>query len=124
VSPRSEEFLGSAVARLATAQAALSLDPASSVSLAYYAVIYAARGALSERDSYAKTHRGTWHLFREKFVNTGLFDPELAGAAASLQRQREEADYDAARPSEDEAAAALDTAERFVAAVQALLTDD
>ena len=123
MSPRSEEYLDSAVARLATAQAALSLDPASTVSLAYYAAIYAARGALSERDRYAKTHRGTWHLFREEFVRTGPFDPKLAGAAASLQRQREEADYDAVRPSEHEAAAAVQTAERFVAAVQAMLAN-
>lgn len=51
------------------------------------------------------------------------FDRKLAGAAASLQRQREAADYDAARPSESDAAAALDIAERFVGAVQAMLTD-
>jgi uncharacterized protein (UPF0332 family) len=123
VSPRSEEYLDSAVARLATAQAALSLDPASTVSLAYYAAIYAARGALSERDRYAKTHKGTWHLFSEEFVTAGPFDRKLAGAAASLQRQREAADYDAARLSESDAAAALDIAERFVGAVQAMLTD-
>jgi uncharacterized protein (UPF0332 family) len=33
------------------------------VSAAYYAMLYAARAALSERDEYARTHRGAWHLF-------------------------------------------------------------
>lgn len=122
MSPRSEEFLASAAARLAAARVALALDPASTVSLAYYAAIYAARGALSERDRYAKTHGGTWHLFSEEFVKAGPFDARLARAAASLQEQRERADYDAVRPSEEEAAAALETAERFVEAVRAMVT--
>lgn len=40
--------------RLASARLALDAD-------------YAARAALSEDDRYAKTHSGTWSLFREVF---------------------------------------------------------
>ncbi len=82
-----------AVARVITARAALALDSASAVSLAYYAEI------------------------------NGLFDPQHASAAAAVQKQREAADYEAVRPSEHEAAAAVQTAERFVAAVQAMLAN-
>ena len=46
----------------------------SAVSLAYYAMLYAARAALSEEDAYAKTHVGTWGLFRETFVVPGAFE--------------------------------------------------
>jgi len=40
-----------------------------------------------------------------------------------VQKQREAADYEAVRPSEHEATAAVQTAERFVAAVRAMLAD-
>lgn len=113
--------MDTAVARLALARVGLAADPAGALSAAYYAALNAARAALSERDRYARTHGGTWHLFRDEFVSTGAFDAQLAAAAAALQKQREAADYEAARPSEGDAAAALETAERFVGAVQAML---
>lgn len=121
MSPRSEEFMTSAVARLRTARGAGSADPAGAVSAAYYAALYAARAALSERDHYAKTHAGTWHLFREHFVLSGEFDADLYRAAARMQQRREAADYDAATLPEAEAAALIAVAERFVAAIGDLL---
>jgi uncharacterized protein (UPF0332 family) len=36
---------------------------ATAVSTAYYAMLYAARAALSERDVNARTHAGTWQCF-------------------------------------------------------------
>jgi uncharacterized protein (UPF0332 family) len=113
--------MASARARLASARAALDVDPASTISLAYYAMLYAARAALSERDEYAKTHSGTWHLFHDAFVAPGAFDEELHGLAAGRQRLREAADYDAATPSSGDARAIVRDAERFVAAVEAML---
>jgi hypothetical protein len=59
------------------------------VSTAYYAMLYAARAALSERDEYARTHGGTWHLFHERYVTTGAFDQDLhslAGAPSAPAR--------------------------------------
>ncbi len=58
MSPRSEEFLVAARRRLEIAAAALPREPAIAVSLAYYAMLYAARALLSEQDAYAKTHPG------------------------------------------------------------------
>lgn len=66
MSPRSEEFMVQARERAVAAQELLAaghLEPA--VSVAYYAMLNAARAALSEDDQHSRTHRGTWHLFRE-----------------------------------------------------------
>jgi uncharacterized protein (UPF0332 family) len=48
------------------------------VSDAYYAILYAARAALSERDRNAKTHRGIWAIVSEEFVASRDIDAELA----------------------------------------------
>jgi uncharacterized protein (UPF0332 family) len=47
------------------------------VSTAYYSMLYAARAALSEQQEHARTHRGTWNLFRTRYVVTDAFDAEL-----------------------------------------------
>jgi uncharacterized protein (UPF0332 family) len=122
VSPRSEEFL--AEARKALREAELLVAEgmtAGSVSRAYYAMLYAARAALSEKDRYAKTHRGTWALFRELFVEPREFDEELFAQAQRAQRIREEADYDAAGASQQDAEAMVEQASRFVEATAAML---
>jgi len=90
-------------------------------SAAYYAMLYAARAALSERDLYAKTHSGVWSAFGAEFVASGSFTPELAQVAARAQRIRELGDYEAKPPSGAEAAALVEDAERFVDAVLGLL---
>jgi uncharacterized protein (UPF0332 family) len=94
------------------------------VSDAYYAILYAARAALSERDQSARTHRGTWSLFHAEFVASGAVDPELAREARATQESREGADYAAARVSAEEAARIVDVAGRFVAVVDALIGRD
>jgi uncharacterized protein (UPF0332 family) len=91
------------------------------VSDAYYAILYAARAALSERDRSAKTHRGTWNLFWQEFVTTGSFDPGLAREARATQEPREGVDYAAARVSPEEAERIVGVADRFVAAVATLI---
>jgi uncharacterized protein (UPF0332 family) len=113
--------MASAKVRLELARSAPEVDPAGAISAAYYAMLYAARAALSEQDQYAKTHGGTWHLFHDAFVAPGMFDEELYGLAAGRQRLREAADYDAATPSPEDARAIVRDAERFVAAVEAML---
>ena len=123
MSPRSAEFFDAAMRRLDAARRALDGDPATALSAAYYAMLYAARAALSERDTYAKTHSGTWHEFRQTFVETGQFDAELAAEAQRLQREREDADYEAWAAPKEEAQRVIELANAFVAAVQQLLTD-
>jgi uncharacterized protein (UPF0332 family) len=122
VSPRSEEFARLARERLAAARHSIDAgDFSVSVSVAYYAMLYAARAALSEEDQNAKTHSGTWNLFRSTFVESGRFNRELADQASEAQRAREGADYDARAVSADEGEAVVALAERFVAAVAELV---
>jgi uncharacterized protein (UPF0332 family) len=87
------------------------------VSTAYYAMLYAARAALSERDRHARSHAGTWALFREEFVVTGEFEADLAQAAQRAQARREASDYAAESFEFAEGQQIVATAERFVAAV-------
>lgn len=87
------------------------------VSTAYYAMLYAARAALSERDRHARSHAGTWALFREEFVLTGEFEAELAQAAQRAQARREASDYAAESFERSEGEQVVAAAERFVAAI-------
>jgi uncharacterized protein (UPF0332 family) len=122
MSPRSEELIKVARIRLAEARAASQSDlNSSAVNAAYYAMLYAARAALSEEDVHAKTHKGTWALFRERFVAEGRFDSGLLTQARQVQRTREAADYDAKLPTPEDAETTVDLAERFVRAVEAML---
>jgi uncharacterized protein (UPF0332 family) len=120
VSPRSDEFLQAARRRLAAAEVAVNEDPSTALSAAYYAMLYGARAALSERDSSAKTHRGTWHEFRSAFVEDGAIDAALAAEVQKIQPEREQADYDAWSAPAEEARRAIDLADRFLTAIEAL----
>ena len=122
MSPRSEEFLDQARDRAATAREILAsghLEAA--VSTAYYAMLYAARAALSESDEYARTHGGTWHLFHERYVTTGAFDQHLHAMAHGAQRTREEGDYEAITPDRGEAERLVAGAADYIAAVEGML---
>jgi uncharacterized protein (UPF0332 family) len=122
MSPRSEEFMASAHEWLASARHALQAGFTSpATSAAYFAMLYAARAALSEKDLNAKTHRGIWNLFRETFVETARFDAELHRDARKTQPVREATDYDAAKVTAEEARRVVELADRFVAAVDGLL---
>lgn len=124
MSPRSEEYLEQARDRLADAQKILNVaHPAVIVSAAYYAMLNAARAALSERGEHAKTHGGTWTLFSKIFVATGEFDRELSTLARQAKEVRERGDYEAAPPDAKEAAKYVDAAAGFLAAIDELFPD-
>ncbi len=91
------------------------------VSTAYYAALSAARAALSEEDRHARTHDGTWKLFRETFVLTGRFDQDLYAAANRAQGDREKADYKPLRYTPEEARTIFAGCERFVRAVEEMI---
>ena len=121
MSPRSAELLARARDGVASARTQVEAGhAATAVSTAYYAMLYAARAALSERDLHARSHSGIWRLFREEFVVTGEFSEELAQAAQRAQARREASDYAAESFEIAEAAALVATAERFVAAIERL----
>jgi uncharacterized protein (UPF0332 family) len=107
---------------LAAAKVLIASEVASrAVSDAYYAMLYAARAALSEEDLYAKTHKGTWDLFWQTFATSGRFDEGLASDARATQKDRENTDYNA-RPLDAEGAGrVVDLADRFVAAIEEML---
>jgi len=110
--------------RLADAEAILrTVHPAVVVSAAYYAMLYAARAALSERGEFAKTHSGIWTLFSQVFVAPGEFDQQLSAIARRAKAAREEGDYEAAPPSPEEAAEFVEGAAEFIAAIERLSAD-
>jgi len=122
MSPRSEEFIDQARDRAVSARELLAsghLEVA--VSAAYYAMLYAARAALSESDEYARTHGGTWHLFHERYVTTGAFDQHLHAMASGAQRTREKGDYEAITPDRDEAERIVAGAAEYIAAIEHML---
>ena len=122
MSPRSDELLDRAREGVASARDQLAAVHAeTAISTAYYATLYAARAALSERDLTARTHAGTWHLFDEAFVATGAFDRELARRARAAQARREASDYAAERLELSEAEELVEVARRFVDAVARML---
>jgi uncharacterized protein (UPF0332 family) len=122
VSPRSEEFMAGARERLADARTLLDAGGTSGVvGLAYYAMLYAARAALSEEDQNAKTHSGTWNLFKRTYVDSGRFSVELYDGARRTQATREATDYDALTVPTERAEEIVALAERFVAATAAML---
>ncbi len=122
MSPRSEEYLEQARDRLGDAQKILTIaHPAVVVSAAYYAMLNAARAALSERGEHAKTHGGTWTLFSRIFVATGEFDQELSALARQAKEVREKGDYEAAPPDAAEVVKYVDGAAAFLAAIEEMI---
>ena len=125
MSPRSEEFLAQARERLAAGRDSVAAGhPEAGISQAYYAMLYAARAALSEEDRYAKTHTGTWGLFSELFVRPGRIDEATYQPTKAARHHRERGDYDAVELDADLARATTDDAERFIRAVERMLRDD
>jgi uncharacterized protein (UPF0332 family) len=122
VSPRSEEFMEQAEERLAAAREALAAGHSSvAVSVAYYAMLNAARAALSEDDEHARTHAGTWNLFRRRYVVTDAFDQHLFASAHQAQEAREQGDYEAVRHSDETASGIVESAALFISAVERMI---
>lgn len=124
MSPRSEEFMVQAEERLEAAREALDAGhPTVAVSVAYYAMLNAARAALSEDDEHARTHGGTWNLFRRRYVVTDAFDQHLFARAHQAQEARERGDYEAVSHDEQKARSVVESAAEFIAAVQRMVGD-
>jgi uncharacterized protein (UPF0332 family) len=122
MSPRSTEFMDQARDRVALARIAFASGHLEgTVSAAYYAMLYAARAALSERDEYARSHSGPWHLFHDRYVTTGAFDQHLHALAQRAQKTRQEGDYEAVTPDHAEAEGFVNGAADFIVAVERML---
>ena len=72
----------------------------------------------------SETHRGVWNLFQQSYVDGGRFDQKLLREARASQRAREATDYDAGHFSTEEATKLMELGDRFVRAVEEMLTED
>jgi len=116
--------MAQATERLAVARESLEAGhPTVAVSVAYYAMLNAARAALSEDDEQARTHGGTWNLFRRRYVVTDAFDQHLFARAHQAREAREQGDYEAISHSEETARALVESAGEFIAAVARMIGD-
>lgn len=88
--------------------------PEDAAAEAYFAILGAARAALAARDRFAKTHHGTWVLFADFFVKTGLVDKSHYDAAQRAMELRTAADYWDGGASVEEAQATISDAESFI----------
>ncbi len=70
---------------------------------------------------FARTHDGTWHPFHRTFVASGRFDAQLHARAHAAEKPRMAVTYEGVFVGAEEADQFLDTAERFVAAVERML---
>lgn len=61
---------------------------------AYYAAFHALRAVLALDGFDSKKHSGVIAKFRELYIKTGLFTPELSDTIGSLFRIRSVSDYD------------------------------
>lgn len=115
-----QDHLRAARRKLKAARALLGEGiPEDSAADAYFAMLAAARAALAERGHFAKTHHGTWSLFAQYFVRTGLVPKSHYDAAQRALELRNAADYWGGGANAQEARATLDDAESFVADVSA-----
>ena len=109
----------------ALATARLTLDDgdvAASVNRAYYACFYLAQAALLGAGEQPRTHSGTHNRFAFHFTRTGRVAKDTGRILPHAAEARERADYDFISVTDPAAASdLLRDAERFVAAVRALL---
>ncbi len=64
------------------------------VGRAYYAFFYAAGALLLTKGISRSKHSGVLSSFRQHFVKTGVFSPEMSDAYGKAMEAREAADYD------------------------------
>jgi len=101
-------------------------DPDSACNRAYYAMFNAARAALHWRkvakEAQGKTHAGLIAAFALHLVKPGKIGVDQQRALSGMLHLRTRADYFDESVSAEDASAAIEKAEAFVAAASAYLT--
>jgi uncharacterized protein (UPF0332 family) len=121
VSPRSEEYFWRARRSLREAELLLREHLSEgAISRAYYAMVEAAQGALSERNVHPKTHDGLWTRFSNEFVKSGPLDRSWPAVVARAQGLRERGDYEAEQIEGELAEEIVRGASDFIDAVERL----
>ena len=96
---------------------------ADSVSLAYYAILHAAKASLQLHGVMAESHTGVRAMFGLHIVRTGLVEREWAAALADSADERTVSDYDAETQfDEQDAREACERADAFLDRIRPLLT--
>lgn len=94
------------------------------VSRAYYSMYFATTAIFLARGIRVKTHRGLVARFGREFVVTGLIEAHFGRNLRIAEELRSEADYSISRQiSDEEAAANVDDAERFLARAKEVIAD-
>lgn len=94
------------------------------VSRAYYAVMHAARAALSTISVFPNSHNAVKRLFGLHLVKKGPFDREYAVILTTEQEDREIGDYGIGFGfPPDRAQARLEDAEKFITRVRKFIND-
>lgn len=95
---------------------------ADAVPPAYYAVFHMAEAALAVEGDEPRSHEGLKSLFGLRFVKTGRLPVELASILRELKDERENGDYSVFPAiTDEEARRAVESAERFVDALEEFL---
>jgi uncharacterized protein (UPF0332 family) len=85
------------------------------VSRAYYSMFFATLALFLTRNIQVKTHRGLIARFGQEFVEKGLIEKHFGRMLRIAEELRSEADYSIVREiSEEEAAATVEDAEKFL----------
>jgi len=94
------------------------------VSRAYYSMYFAATAMFLARGIRVKTHRGLVARFGREFVETGLIEAHFGRILRIAEELRSEADYSIIlQISDEEAAAILDDADKFMARAKDIITN-
>ena len=119
-----EQYLARAKQAANTGQIVMSHgDHIAAVNRAYYAIFYAASALLAIEGLERSRHSGVIAVFRQRFVKTGIIEPEFSRFYGEALEQRQAGDYGLASPDRETAGRALEQAERFVQRIQMALRD-
>lgn len=94
------------------------------VSRAYYSMYFATSALFLSRNIQVKTHRGLIARFGQEFVEKGLIERHFGRMLRIAEELRSEADYSITREiSEEETAATVDDAEKFLQRAREVLDE-
>ena len=120
---QTEALLAKATENLLASQDLLrSGHPEIAVSRSYYAMFYAAEGALVEEGLEFSSHGAVHGTFGERFAKTGRLDQKFHRYLLDAYRARQSADYDApADISQADADVIVQRAREFIEATKRML---
>ena len=95
------------------------------INRSYYAIFHAATAALLWHGEERAKHSGVQSTFGERFITTGLLEPEFGRIYTRARKEREEVDYKPASPvpTIEEATLRLEESHQFVARIERYLRE-